>query len=193
MDQNDVQEKSNLVQENSINSAEQQTLFNEQSSSTSYDNANNGEAVKEIITEAQEKSINANKPTNMESILNESQPKNINVGQQAYNGGTNQSELSYNQITNLERQMLLNYNTPLNIKALSNWTKVMLTAVAVLIPGLGQIIGIILGLMFVANDRDADRRSYGAALITVSVIAFILAAIYWFIFALAFGPEINYY
>ena len=182
MDQSNIQEELDLTQENNIKSEEQQTVSNEQSSNIRSDNTHK-EAFGENIASNQQAAINVN--------LDEA--KNIGNVNQAYNGRPNQADLSYNQISYLERQMLLNNNNSLNIKTLSNWAKVMLTSMSVLVPGIGQIVGIILGLVFVANDRDADRRSFGAALITVSVIAFIIAAIFWFIFALSFGPDLYYY
>lgn len=95
------------------------------------------------------------------------------------------------QVSNLEREMLLN-NTPHNHNSIGNWAKVLLSAMAVFIPGLGQIIGIIIGLVLVSNDTDSDKRSFGAALLTVSVVAFVLSACFWFIFALSFGPQLYY-
>ena len=134
---------------------------------------------------------NANNADNKGAYLNGGTGRRNETNPQAYSPIGNQAY--NNQISTLERQMLLNHNNPLNITSLSNWTKVMLTALVVLIPGIGQIVGIIFGLVFIANDRDADRRSYGGALITVSIIAFIISAIFWFMFALSFGPELYYY
>jgi len=114
---------------------------------------------------------------------------------------SNQLQRNDGQVCNLERQLLLNnnitYNNALGNDALSNapmsnWVKVILSALAVFIPGIGQIVGIILGLVFVSNDINADKRSFGAALITVSVVAFILSSFFWFIIALAFGPQFYY-
>lgn len=186
MDQNNIQEELDLTQGNNMNSVEQQTVSNEQSSSIRSDNTNN-EAFGENIASNQQAEIN--KQTDKDSFLGET--KKIGNVSQAYNVRPKQTDLNYNQISFLERQMLLNNNS-LKIKTLSNWTKVMLTSLSVMVPGIGQIVGIISGLVFVANDTDADRRSFGAALITVSVIAFIIAAIFWFIFALTFGPDLYY-
>jgi hypothetical protein len=133
----------------------------------------------------------ANNAASKEAYFNGGNVRRNEANPKAYSAMGNQ--VNNNQISVLERQMLLNYNNPLNITSLSNWTKVMLTALVVLLPGIGQIIGIICGLVFVANDRDADRRSYGGALITVSIISFIIAAIFWFMFALSFGPDLYLY
>jgi ABC-type dipeptide/oligopeptide/nickel transport system permease component len=110
---------------------------------------------------------------------------------ESYNYTQSQLQWMNSQVSNLERALLLN-NKPLNNNFMSNWAKVILSALAVIIPGVGQIVGIILGLVFVASDNNADKRSYGAALITVSVVVFILSALFWFIFAVTFGPQIYY-
>lgn len=106
----------------------------------------------------------------------------------------NQSQLQWmnRQVSNLERELLLHNNRYVNNNFVSNWTKVFLTAIAVMLPGIGQIIGIISGLIFVSSDIDSDKRSFGAALLTVSVIAFILSAVFWFILMLTFGPKLYY-
>lgn len=112
---------------------------------------------------------------------------------QAYNNDR-QLQGTDRQITSLERQLLLNnYSSLTRGCAMSNWTKVFLCALAVLIPGIGQIVGIIAGLVMVSNDNDSDKRSYGAALLTVSLIVFIIQLIFWFIFSLTFGPDLYLY
>lgn len=96
------------------------------------------------------------------------------------------------QVYNLEREMLLGKGVNDGNSPLSNWTKVFLTALSVILPGIGQIIGIIAGLVFVSNDTSSDRRSFGAALLTVSLIAFVIMAIFWFIAILAVSPVISF-
>lgn len=96
------------------------------------------------------------------------------------------------QVTSLERQLLLNNNAAVDSGLMSNWTKVFLCALSVIIPGIGQIIGIISGLVLVSNDSDPDKRTYGAALLTVSLIVFVIMLIFWFLFALALGPGLYY-
>lgn len=155
-------------------------LLGKNNTISSTDNSNN----------ANSSNISINNENKYSKNFNSGYQSTIAANPQASVANSNQPQFTNNQITNLERQMLLNNNSITN---LSNWTKVMLTALAVLLPGIGQIIGVILGLVFVANDTDADRRSFGAALITVSVIAFVIAAVFWFIFALSFGPDLYYY
>ncbi len=106
-------------------------------------------------------------------------------------GDFNQFNFMNRQISNLERELLLN-NRPICSNFMSNWTKVILSALAVFIPGIGQLIGLIFGLVFISDDINADKRSYGAALITVSIVAFIISTLFWFMFAMAFGPQVYY-
>ncbi|PYG88870.1 hypothetical protein LY28_01234 [Ruminiclostridium sufflavum DSM 19573] len=168
MNQDNIQEESDFAQANSTTSAEQAL------EAKCNDN--------ESAVDSEEGFIPAGgSADNSLSADNSFQPESSSSKQ--YNN---------NQVSNLERQLLLNNSNPLNIRSLSNWTKVILTALSVMIPGIGQIIGTIAGLVFVANDRDSDRRLYGAALITVSMIAFVLSAIFWFTFILSFGPELFY-
>ena len=213
-EQNNIQEES-LTQDNNINSVGSKSFSEEQTLEAGFNNSGNAEAELNGNRINEEAAVNfhnvANRETynNGNNISNKEAVYNVNsaANKEAYlNGGIGRrnetnpqaysaigNQVYNNQISTLEWQMLLNYNNPLNITGLSNWTKVMLTALVVLIPGIGQIVGIIFGLVFIANDRDADRRSYGGALITVSIIAFIISAIFWFMFALSFGPELYYY
>ena len=125
---------------------------------------------------------------NDEQILNDK----AETVSESYNYSQNQLLWMNRQVSKLERELLLNNNKAIDNNFISNWTKVILSALAVIIPGIGQIIGIILGLVFVSDDSNADKRSYGAALITVSVVVFIISAVFWFIFALTFGPQLYY-
>lgn len=124
------------------------------------------------------------------------QQQNVNKASnftQWYNNSQRQLQWTDKQVTALERQLLLNnYQVSASGSVLSNWTKVFLCTLSVIIPGIGQLIGLISGLVMISNDNDSDRRSYGAALITVSLITFVIHMIFWFLFALATGPNLVY-
>ncbi len=109
-----------------------------------------------------------------------------------YNSSLKQLHWTQRQVTGLERELLLNNYSKTSTISLSNWTKVFLCTLSVIIPGVGQVIGLIAGIVFVSNDRDSDTRSYGAALLTVSMIVFLFQLIFWFLMAVAFGPYIYY-
>jgi len=64
---------------------------------------------------------------------------------------------------------------------LSNGIKVFLTVVATVIPGLGQLAGIIMGIVFMNAENDSDRRSFGVALLIASLIFFLLSCLGCFI------------
>jgi len=57
------------------------------------------------------------------------------------------------------------------IKPLSNWVKTFLSAFCV-VPFFGQIVGAFFGVYYSASE-DADRRSFGSALITLSILVFL--------------------
>lgn len=116
---------------------------------------------------------------------------NASTFSQSYNCSQQQLQWTDRQVTTLERQLLLNnYRASAGGSVLSNWTKVFLCALSVIIPGIGQLIGLISGLVMISNDSDSDKRSYGAALLTVSVIIFVIQLIFWFLFAITTGPDL---
>ncbi|MCX7841600.1 MAG: zinc ribbon domain-containing protein [Clostridia bacterium] len=67
-------------------------------------------------------------------------------------------------------------------KALSNGKKVFLTALSTIIPGFGQLAGLIAAIVFLNSDEDEDRKSFGQALMVSSLIVF---AINLFVFLAA--------
>lgn len=72
-------------------------------------------------------------------------------------------------------------------KPLSNGMKVFLTSLCVVIPGLGQLIGIILSIVFMNSEGDADRKSFGVALLIASLIVFVFTCLYCLVLAMAVG------
>ncbi len=69
--------------------------------------------------------------------------------------------------------------------ALSNGLKVFLTVLFTLLPGIGQLAGIITAIVFMSSEGDNDRRSFGVALLVACIIMFVLACIGCFILSLA--------
>lgn len=70
---------------------------------------------------------------------------------------------------------------------LSNNMKVFLTVITSLVPGLGQIVGIIIAIIFMNSENDLDKRSFGVALLVSSIIIFALTFLWFFIIVLAAG------
>jgi len=68
---------------------------------------------------------------------------------------------------------------------LSNGMKVFLTIISIIIPGLGQLAGIIISILFMNDENDEDRRSFGIALLVASLVFFVLSSFFWFIALLA--------
>jgi hypothetical protein len=68
---------------------------------------------------------------------------------------------------------------------LSNGIKVFLTVISTIIPGLGQLAGIIMAIVFMNSGDDPDRKSFGVALLISSLIFFILSCLGCFIALIA--------
>ncbi|AEY66736.1 hypothetical protein [Clostridium sp. BNL1100] len=96
------------------------------------------------------------------------------------NKGFDNNHLTWDssEVTSLEREMLLGNLNYINSKVISNWTKGVLTVLTVLIPVLGQIIGLIAGMVFL-SDEAKDKRSFGTVLIAVSIMTFCTLAFLW--------------
>ncbi|WP_024831488.1 hypothetical protein [Ruminiclostridium josui] len=94
--------------------------------------------------------------------------------------GFDNSCLTWNnsEVTSVEREMLLGNLNYISSKVISNWTKGVLTILTVLIPIIGQIIGLITGMVFL-YDEAKEKRSFGFVLIAVSIITFCALAFLW--------------
>lgn len=68
---------------------------------------------------------------------------------------------------------------------MSNGLKVFLTILSTMIPGLGQLIGIIISVVFI-NSEDTDKNSFGVALMIASLLFFVIFCISIFILIVAF-------
>lgn len=77
-------------------------------------------------------------------------------------------------------QQLPRYDKPV----LSNGLKVFLTVLFTLIPGIGQLAGIITAIVFMSSDGDKDRKSFGVALLVACLILFLLSCIGCFVISL---------
>jgi len=62
-------------------------------------------------------------------------------------------------------------------KQLSNAMKVFITVIACVIPGFGQLLGIIFAVVFMSDELDSDRRSFGKALMIASLVIFAFVAV----------------
>ena len=78
-------------------------------------------------------------------------------------------------------------------KPISNGMKVFLTILFTVIPGIGQLAGLITAIVFMNAEDDADRKSFGVALLIATIIMFVLSCIFCFVAFLAFGlRDYNY-
>jgi hypothetical protein len=68
---------------------------------------------------------------------------------------------------------------------LTNGMKVFLTVLFTILPGIGQLAGIITAIVFMSSEGDSDRKSFGVALLVSNVVLFMLSCIGCFILAIA--------
>lgn len=68
--------------------------------------------------------------------------------------------------------------------SLSNGMKVFLTILFTVIPGIGQVAGIITAIVFMSSAQK-DRKSFGVAILVASLIMFVLSCIGCFILSIA--------
>lgn len=85
-----------------------------------------------------------------------------------------------------------NFSNKYNSTPLSNGLKVFLTAIFILIPGIGQLAGIITAIVFMNSEGDSDRKSFGVALLVLSLILFVFACIGCFVIAI-YASSVNQY
>lgn len=71
---------------------------------------------------------------------------------------------------------------------LSNGLKVFLTIISTVIPGLGQLAGIIISILFMNDEHDEDKRSFGIALLIASLVFFAISCVIFFIILITFFP-----
>ncbi|MCX8131756.1 MAG: hypothetical protein N3I35_16885 [Clostridia bacterium] len=75
-------------------------------------------------------------------------------------------------------------------KPLGNGLKVFLTVISTVIPGFGQILGIIISIVLMNSEDEkygTDKKSFGLALLVSSLVMFVLSCISCFILLLAFS------
>lgn len=82
-----------------------------------------------------------------------------------------------------------NQNRPAYVKLpLSNGLKVFLTIIFTMIPGFGQIAGIITAIVFMSS-ADQDRKSFGIAILVACAVLFTISCIVCFIASIAASQE----
>ena len=69
--------------------------------------------------------------------------------------------------------------------SISNGLKVFLTVICTAVPGFGQLVCLILAIIFMNSEGDGDKRSFGVALFIASLVLFVLTCIIVFILILA--------
>jgi len=121
----------------------------------------------------EEEAVETSRERTEETLTNSEKTQSGAKGNSSIYGDTfiNQPYNAYNKINNL--------NPPVS-KPLTNGMKVALTTLCVLLPVIGQFIGLVLSIIYMNSDEELkdcdDRRSFGLALLIACVIAFVLSA-----------------
>lgn len=95
-------------------------------------------------------------------------------------------------INNIENNKFNSSNINDFEEELSNVIKVAITAFITIIPGIGAIIGIIAGILFMGRVQE-DSRSFGKALLIYSIILISIAFICCCVFLLLGSHASRYY
>ena len=105
------------------------------------------------------------------------------------NSNTTKENFNFNRVYNYGENLYPSsgIQEPFPEKSLSNGMKVFLTVITSVVPGLGQIIGIIIAIIFMNSEEDFDKRSFGVALLVSSLIIFVVACLSCFVAILAAG------
>lgn len=70
----------------------------------------------------------------------------------------------------------ISYIIPANIMTISNGIKVLITSIVCIIPIVGQLFGIIMGLILMTY-KDFDRKTFGQSIVNLSILLFSLLSI----------------
>lgn len=107
---------------------------------------------------------------------------NIDFGANANTGVNTGLNVDINTDTNTNKNVGTDVDVDVNVDmytqtkdSLSNGFKVFLTVISTVIPGFGQLIGIIASIVFMNSEDDSDRRSFGVALLIASSIMFVIS------------------
>lgn len=83
-------------------------------------------------------------------------------------------ETAETEAVNYSNNRQNNFKGLQNTQPLSNALKVFLSTISV-IPGIGQIIGIIAAILYMSSDeQDIDRKSFGKALLIACLVLFVI-------------------
>lgn len=95
--------------------------------------------------------------------------------------------LDYIPISNQQRIQTANTSnrTLTNKNSIPNGMKVLLSVICAVVPGLGQLICLILAIIFINTEGDEDKSSFGIALLVASLVLFVLTFIVFFLIMMA--------
>jgi len=128
----------------------------------------------------------SNENSNLDSdnkIYESSEESNENKVNEFNNDIVNQFNFDNNKVERAENitDLCVRFYPGTYVKnRLSNGLKVFITVISSVIPGIGQLIGVIISIAFINSD-DQDMRSFGTALLVSSMVLFVITCILFFI------------
>lgn len=137
---------------------------------------------------------NAAEGTPAEGTQGEETPGEGSAGEGSFTGATTtQSPTGENRTFEQPRPAQgfnrTGYNPPPTLRKppLSNGLKVFLTLLFGVVPGLGQLAGIITAIVFMNSEDDPDRKSFGVAILVASLVMFVLSCLSCFLVFMVIG------
>ncbi|NMB33870.1 MAG: hypothetical protein GX992_06540 [Clostridium sp.] len=73
------------------------------------------------------------------------------------------------------------------IKMLGNGIKVFLVTITNLLPGIGQLLGVIIGIALMGGAKNPDKRSFGKAIFVSSLFVFVFMLILFSLLAVYYA------
>ncbi|HPD01496.1 MAG TPA: hypothetical protein PLA01_09140 [Acetivibrio sp.] len=112
--------------------------------------------------------------------------QNINYGTAAgyeiKQSAANQSVYKNNTIAHSKEA-----GTSDRVPSMGNGVKVFLVTLSNLLPGIGQLIGVIAGIVFMNAEEDKDKKSFGRAILISSMVVFLIMMILFGLLAAYFA------
>jgi len=121
--------------------------------------------------------------------INNSSSINSEEGTSLQNPGAEENRSYYGIKTDMVRNREYPGNT--DKKTLSNAKKVFITTICNMVPGFGQLVGLIIAIVFLNSEEDEDKRSFGVALLITSLIVFVISCLFYLLLGVFFTSILN--
>jgi|GEM_PF-711747 len=114
------------------------------------------------------------------------EPQKVANGNQEYQDSMPVQKTDMESSARTQRPMNNRIGMETSIKpSISNAMKVFITTICNIIPGIGQLVGVIIAIVFMNSEGDTDKRSFGLALLVSSIAIFVFWCISCCVMSLA--------